>query len=145
MRRLKLRCRLALMQTTTQVDRRGKRPSRSRASWLEEVKNWRRSGQRAEAYARAHGLHPSTLAFWASQLRHELEPKTARKLAGASPAFVPVRVTRRTKRPKVADQPSIEGEFEVALTNGRRVRLAGSFATESLIRLLAAVEGGAPC
>lgn len=133
------------MQTTSQVDRRGRRPSRSRAAWLQEVKNWRRSGQRAEAYARAHGLHPSTLAFWASQLRHELEPKTAQKSAGASRAFVPVRVTRRTKRPEVTDQPPIGGEFEVALTNGRRVRFAGTFAPESLMRLLAAVEGGSPC
>lgn len=133
------------MQTTTQVDRRGKRPARSRAAWLEEVKKWRKSGQRAEAYAGAHGLHPGTLAYWASRLRDDLGPKTAPKLVGASPAFVSVRVASRTQRRKETEQPSIEGEFEVALTNGRRVRLAGSFGVESLVRLLAVVEGGATC
>ena len=133
------------MQTRTQVDRRGKRPARSRAAWLEEVKKWRKSGQRAEAYARSHGLHPGTLAFWASRLRHDLDPKTTQKLVGAQPAFVPVHVASQTKRRKATDQPSIEGEFEVVLTNGRRVRLAGSFAATSLARLLAAVEGGAAC
>ena len=133
------------MQTTTQVDRRGKRPARSRAAWLDEVRQWRKSGQRAEAYARAHGLHAGTLAFWASRLRHDLDSKTSSKLDRTSPVFVPVRVARRTKQHKLTDQPSIEGEFEVALTNGRRVRLVGAFAVESLVRLLAVVEGGAAC
>ena len=96
-------------------------------------------------YARARRLHPGTLAFWASRLRHEVGSKTAPKLLGASPTFVPVRVATRAKQRKLTDQPPIEGEFEVALTNGRRVRLAGAFAVESLVRLLAVVEGGATC
>jgi hypothetical protein len=133
------------MQTTTQVDRRGKRPARSRAAWLEEVKRWRSSGQRAETYARAHGLHPGTLAFWASRLRHEFEGKTAPRTSGMRPAFVPVRVASKPKGSKRTLESACCGEFEVVLTNGRRVRFSGAYPMGALGQVLAAVEGGAAC
>jgi len=133
------------MQTTTQVDRRGKRPARSRTTWLEEVKKWRSSGQRAEAYARAHGLHPGTLAFWASRLKHELDVKSGTTAGRVRPAFLPVRVTGRSRKTKVDSAQAIDGEFEVVLTNGRRIRLSGAYPTHALSRLLAVVEGGATC
>jgi hypothetical protein len=40
---------------------------------------------------------------------------------------------------------SVVGGFEVVLTNGRRVRVAGHFRPDSLAQLLAVVEGGAAC
>jgi hypothetical protein len=133
------------MQTTTQVDRRGKRPARSRAAWLDEVKRWRSSGQRAEAYARSHGLHPGTLAFWASRLRHEFDGKSTRRTSGERPAFLPVRVSSKTNARKCSLEQAGGGEFEVVLTNGRRVRFSGAYPMGALGQVLAAVEGGAAC
>jgi hypothetical protein len=45
----------------------------------------------------------------------------------------------------VFSEVSIEGGFEVVLTNGRRVRVAGNFRPQVLAQLIAVVEGGAVC
>lgn len=119
-------------QSTEQVKRRGRR---SRAQWLSEVQSWRRSGQSCAEYADARGLHESTLAGWASRLRHEVqsEPGTERD---SQPAFLAVRVKKGPARP-------VAGHFEVVLANGRCVRICGEFDADSVSRMLAAVEGGA--
>jgi hypothetical protein len=59
--------------------------------------------------------------------------------------FLPVRVVSQRSRSERFPEVSVKGEFEVLLTNGRRVRLAGSFEPRFLARLLAVVEGGHVC
>lgn len=133
------------MQTATQNERRGKRARRSRTDWLEEVKRWCQSGQPAKVYARAHGLHPVTFACRASQLRTEAEALLAPKAGRASSAFVPVRLSNRSNERSGSLEPVGGGDFEVVLTNGRRVRFSGAYPLGTLGRVLAAVEGGASC
>ena len=124
-----------------------RRPRRTRAEWLEAVNQWRSSGQSVHGYARAHDLHPSTFAVWASRFRNGVDGKPGReavKGTGAS-AFVPVRVSGTTRPCEVFSEMSIEGGFEVVLTNGRRVRVAGNFRPQVLAQLIAVVEGCAVC
>jgi len=136
--------RLWCMQTT-QTDRRSKRPARSRADWLEEVKRWRQSGQRAGAYARAHGIHPGKLACWGSLLRAEVAAALGPKAGRISATFVPVRITAKPKASKSSAEQAAGGEFEVVLTNGRRVRFTGAYSVSALGRVLDAVEGRSAC
>jgi hypothetical protein len=131
------------MQSSTIQTNQGKRPARSRAEWIEEVKRWRESGQKGEEYCRAHDLHAGTLSYWASRLKADLakaskSPKQARR-------FVPVRVSA-ARRPVARSNPQTAvGEFEVVLANGRQIRVAGAFVPETLARLIAVVEGAASC
>lgn len=133
------------MQTATQVERQGKRARRSRADWLEEVKRWRHSGQPAKVYARAHGLHPVTFSCWASQLRAEAEAASTPKAGRAPSVFVPVRLANRSHARGGSLEPAGGSDFEVVLTNGRRVRFSEAYPLHALGRVLAAVEGGSAC
>jgi transposase-like protein len=124
-----------------------RRPKRSPEEWLKVVNRWRSSGQSADAFARAHDLHPGTLAVWASRLKSGVDGQTSRKSSGSpsSSPFLPVRVSSKSAPRDVWTEMSVAGGFEVVLTNGRRVRVAGTFRPESLAQLLAVVEGGAAC
>jgi len=128
---------------TTTPSKRDKRPARSRAEWLKEVSAWRSSGQRACEYARAHGLHAGTLAYWASRLRDEVGTKRATR-RGKPSAFVQLRVRRRKDAPAVHAE-SAQDAFDVWLTNGRRIRVNASFDATVLSKLLAVIEAGASC
>jgi hypothetical protein len=127
----------------------GKRPRRSRGEWLAEVVRWRSSGQKADVYARAHGLHAGTLAFWASRLRGEMAT-VGRRSAGNRGQFLPVRVvpqddvTLRVDRSANRSKGSLAADVEVVLTNGRRVRMS-AVGEEALGLLLDAVEGRRSC
>jgi hypothetical protein len=112
---------------------------------MEEVKRWRTSGQPAQAYARARGLNAGTLMVWASRLRHELGAQTTAKTGKVSSLFLPVEVSSKSKKCKADSDQTIDGEFEVVLTNGRRIRFAGACPTHTLGRLLDLVERGASC
>lgn len=133
-------CRLSRMQETAKSSRSRKRPRRSRAEWLEEVRRWRESGQSAAEYAAEHGLHSGTLGGWASKVRDVVATRPGGGRPGKS-VFVPLRVAQA---PTVSAKTG-PGEIEVVLLNGRRVRLSGSFEGEVVARLLAIVEGGAAC
>jgi transposase len=124
-----------------------KRTRRTRAEWLESVNQWRGSGQSVNGYARTHDLQPSTFAVWASRFRSGVDGKGARKVAKDTSAsvFLPVRVSDTTASREVSPEIPIEGGFEVVLTNGRRVRVAGNFRPQVLAQLIAVVEGGAVC
>src|SRR5688572_24564219 len=113
-----------------------KRPRRSRAAWLEDVRRWRQSGQSAAEYARRRDLHAGTLMVWGSKLRSEVAGAS-----GGQPAqtgFLPVRVAEPARDTVVAG-----GQLEVVLRNGRRVLVSGEFGAERLARLLEIAEGGA--
>lgn len=122
------------MEITQSTKRVKKRQARSRAQWLSEVRQWRRSGQSGADYAKAHDLDQGTLAWWASRLRGEVAAEPARKRKSA-PAFLAVRVRETPTR-------LVEGSLEVVLANGRCVRINGDFNVERVSRLLAAAEGG---
>lgn len=128
------------MQETSKSSRSRKRPRRSRAEWLEEVRRWRESGQSAAEYAAEHGLHSGTLGGWASKVRGVV----AARPGGGRPrksVFVPLRVAQA---PTMSAETE-PGEIEVVLLNGRRVRLSGNFEGGAVARLLAILEGGAAC
>lgn len=113
----------------------GKRPRRSRAAWLEDVRRWRESGQSATDYAREHHLHARTLTVWGSKLRVEVPPGAVGRRSRSG--FLPVRVAAPTWAAATG------GQLEVLLRNGRRVVVSGEFGAERLARLLDIAEGGA--
>lgn len=131
------------MQTATGTTRHEKRASRTRADWVAEVKRWRASGQRREHYAQAHDLHPGTLSYWASRLRHESGGAKAGERKRVS-RFVPVRVVDGAE-PERVTAPKHDGKFEIVLNNGRAVRVMGPFQPDALLQLLAIVEGHGSC
>jgi len=100
-----------------------KRARRKRADWIPEVQRWRASGQDADAYAAAHGLHPRTLAWWARQLEGS---GAKRDLAKPTSKFLPARLTasRATSAVVAVRERS---EVEVVLCNGRRVLVGRDF------------------
>jgi transposase-like protein len=124
-----------------------RRPRRTRAQWLEAVNQWRASEQSVNDYTRTHDLHPGTFAVWASRFRNGADSKPAREITKGTSAttFLPVRVSGATRQCEVFSEMSIEGGFEVVLTIGRRVRVAGNFHPQVLAQLIAVVEGGAAC
>jgi DNA-binding transcriptional ArsR family regulator len=132
------------MQMTSTGARQNKRAARSRAEWLQEVTQWRSSGQRAGEYARAHGLHASTLTYWASRLRDEVGVKSTVRSRKTAKAFVSVRVSDKARKEMAPVGEGVDA-FEVWLTNGRRVRVSAGFDVNALSRLLAVAEGGAAC
>jgi hypothetical protein len=48
--------------------------SDTKITWQRRVASWRASGLTADEFAAAHGLTPSTLRWWASQLKRETAP-----------------------------------------------------------------------
>jgi hypothetical protein len=92
------------------------------------IDQWRASGLSVRAFCARHGLATASFYNWRRLLQ--------RRAAAQPPAFVPVQV--------VADAPSDRtGALEVALLNGRTVRVAPGFDAPTLRRLLAVLEGEA--
>lgn len=119
---------------------RKKRPSRTQAEWIEEVRRWRKSGLTATEYGAKHDVHPGTLMVWGSKLR-EVVPLAGRRRQRGAGMFLPVRATSG-ERPPVS---TAEAGVEVVLRNGRRVRVGGDFQAEVLARVLDVAEGGGRC
>ena len=122
-----------------------RRARRSKATWLDEVRKWKKSGLTAAAYSEQRGLHAGTLAGWASKVRDQLEtapPARGRSARHGQLQFVPVRVAEE-------DRASVEdtdrAELEIVLCNGRRVRVSAQFDGDALTRVLQIVEGGGRC
>jgi hypothetical protein len=136
------------MQKATGVGRRKTRPFRKREEWEAEVSKWRESGQALKEYAKAHDLHPRTLAWWVAFLKKGIRSRSATPTKSKEKRFVPVRVVGQdfAERPisKGATMTTFEA-FEVVLVNGRRVRVTGAYQLDALIRLLNVVEGHASC
>jgi hypothetical protein len=129
------------MSDTAAGDRVEKRARRKRADWIPEVQRWRASGQDAEAYGSAHGLHPRTLVWWARQLESN---RTKQGPAKPTSKFLPARLTATRGTSVVAATPERRA-VEVVLRNGRRVLVGRDFELETLARLLDAVEAGGSC
>lgn len=67
--------------------------SDTKITWRRRVASWRASGQTADEFAAAHGFAPSTLRWWASQLKRETATTTT------SPAAPLVRMARVIRAP----------------------------------------------
>lgn len=117
-----------------------KRPSRTRAEWIEEIRRWRKSGQTAAEYGAEHDVHPGTLVFWGSKLRDVVPIAVRRPQRRPVAKFVPVRVS--SAAPAAS---SASGDLEVILRNGRRVRVSDDFDPALLARVLETAEGGTIC
>jgi transposase len=130
------------MRNTRSGKQARKRARRSRAEWTVEVGRWRRSGQSAADYAKAHDLDKGTLGWWGTRLRADANAAAAPRPV-REPAFLAVRVSDAQAHETPA-RP-VDTELEVVLANGRRVRIAGDFDAERVGRLLAVAEGVARC
>jgi hypothetical protein len=97
--------------------------------WRRRIDQWRASGLSVRAFCARHGLATASFYHW----RRVLERRAA-----AAPAFVPVQV--------VADAVLAQASaLEVALVDGRVVRVAPGFDAATLRRLLAVLEGKGQC
>jgi len=98
---------------------------RTRAKWVERVREWRASGESAPEFAGRHGYAATTLLWWSSQLSR-----------GASPAFVQVvgKGASSSSRP-----PSSEVVVEVGSV---RVRVQEGFDGALLADVVRALAGG---
>jgi hypothetical protein len=97
--------------------------------WRETIGRQASSGLSISGYCRRHRLRGTAFYFWRRELARRGVSVTA------SPAFVPVRLT--------AESPGV-GCIEIILPGGRQVRLHGPVDRQSLVDVLAALEGS-PC
>lgn len=76
------------------------RPPDAHARWAVRIAAFEASGQTARAFARAHDLNPSTLAWWRWRLRREAE-----RARGAAPRCPAPDAIPRFAELVIADQP----------------------------------------
>ena len=107
--------------------------AKSRARDLTKEAAWRRrlarhasSGQSVRAWCRRHRVKEAAFHWW----RRELARRDAEAQA---PSFLPVHV---------ADDPARDGDgqIEIALADGRRVRVTGTVNREMLTQVLDVLE-----
>jgi hypothetical protein len=100
-----------------------KRPSATVQRWRRLIELQAQSGLSVRAFASERGVNANTLAWWKSRLG----------AVASTAAFFPV---------QVIEPPRGEvGVIEIALPNGRLLRVMGDVDVAALRRVLAAVEG----
>jgi hypothetical protein len=104
----------------------------NRAEWTQRIQRWQASGLTAREFAEREGLQAQSLTWW----KWKLGSAVADSAVSAPTTFLPVRVVESS----LARVPTGEA-FEVALPNGRVVRVPSSFDDATLERLLAIVAG----
>jgi len=107
-----------------------KRTKRSRAQWTALVAEWEAGSLTKQEFAKAKGIAPTTLSWWACRLRREAR--------AASPALVPVEVVRDD-----ATETTPPAPLRVELAGGRVIVVPAEFDAPTLRRLVAALEDGA--
>lgn len=105
----------------------------TRSEWIERVKRWDRSGLDAAEFAQREGVKPKRLSWWRWKLGcSEPSPRP-------EPRFLPVRVV-------ASSPPPAATPIEIALANGRVVRVRPGFDPIMLERVLAiATEAEVSC
>jgi len=106
----------------------------TRQEWAARIQQWRRSGQTARDFARAHGFNHNTLMHWSWRLGAQSQsdaPRRAprRRTRSSQPTFV-----------EILAQPVAEGCFELELAGGKRLRIPPRFEAKSLTLLLQVLE-----
>lgn len=100
----------------------------SREEWELRVKRWVRSGLTAEEFAAGEALSAQSLVWWRGKLRRD----GADQAEDVEPSFV---------RIDAPNEPAAGAELiEVALANGRVVRVPAAFDDDALARVLAVAE-----
>ena len=102
----------------------------SRAVWARRVARWTKSGLTSEEFASREGVKARTLSWWRWHLGREAAAPTS-AIARRVPAFVEI-------EPVVVE--AVSERIEVALINGRVVRVPMNFRDDALVRVLAAAE-----
>jgi transposase len=120
----------------------------TRAEWTEQVKRWKRSGLSAAEFGRREGLKAKQLHWWSWKLgTSDAAPQPA------EPRFLPVRVVSSSapapSSPAALVMTSPPGSaamaIEIALPNGRLVRVPPGFDPATLERVLAIAAEAAGC
>lgn len=101
----------------------------TRDEWARRVKRWEASGLDAAAFAAREGLVAKSLVWWRWKLR------STPAAAVAEPRFVPVRVVDAAACAPCP--PSTDVAIEIALPNGRVVRVTTGFDPSVLAQVLA--------
>src|SRR5689334_2935172 len=102
----------------------------TRMEWAERVERWERSGLSAEKFARREGYNPKQLYWWRWKLRADGPSQPSPSPTTEPPRFLSVHV--------VADaSPAVTEPIEIALPNGRVVRVRPGFDPATLERVLA--------
>jgi transposase len=120
----------------------------TRAEWTERVKRWKRSGVSAAEFARREGLKAKQLHWWS----WKLGAADTAPLPG-EPRFLPVRVVSSaapaTSTSAVLMTTSPSGPaataIEIALPNGRLVRVPPGFDPATLERVLVIAAEASGC
>ena len=108
----------------------------TRDVWAKRVERWRKSGLSTEDFSAREGLKSKQLVWW----RWKLGSSPAEPAAPGPPQFLPVRVVDAVACPSVAVVP-----VEIALPNGRIVRVTAGFDAATLERVLEIASEGDSC
>jgi hypothetical protein len=106
----------------------------SAARWAKRVERLERSGLSIRTFAAREGLKPGSLSFWKWKLAQE----GRNERTGATPV-APLQFVELTTREAPKPAPTCAG-FEVVLSSGRMVRVAGGFDAAELARLVGVLE-----
>ena len=108
----------------------------TRAEWTRRLSRWKKSGQTAEEFAAKEKLDVKLLKWW----RWKVGSSPTEVSETLPPRFLPVRVVDTVEPPTGAASP-----IEIALPNGRVVRVAPGFDSRTLLRVLSIVSEDGPC
>ena len=131
------------------------RVRRQAAEWAALIDQWRQSGLSLPAFCQRHGLSRGSMQNWVykPELKRAVEearreardaessPVARPRRSASAPAFLPVRVTEVTAMSPSPDRTGIE----ILLGTDRRVVVGMDFDSETLRRVVAALEGRACC
>jgi transposase len=108
----------------------------TRAEWTRRLSRWKKSGKSAEEFAAKEKLDVKLLKWW----RWKVGPPPAEPSTTLPPRFLPVHVVDTVEPPTGAPSP-----IEIALPNGRVVRVAPGFDSRTLARVLSITAEDGPC
>lgn len=108
----------------------------TRADWTKRLKRWEKSGQSAEEFATKEKLDVKLLKWWQWKMRSS----PAEVSITTPPRFLPVHVVHTVEPPASAASP-----IEIALPNGRIVRVAQGFDPLTLERVLSIASEDGSC
>ena len=112
-----------------------------REHWRALLEAQQRSGLSLAAFCRRRGVRTGTVSFWKWKLAREAEAGAGR---GATASFVPIQIAvpPRSREPGAPTATLAElGEVEIALGDGRLVRVRGRVDPAWLAAVLREVEG----
>ncbi|MCL4775776.1 MAG: hypothetical protein KJZ98_17710, partial [Burkholderiaceae bacterium] len=104
------------------------------SKWAERIREWKSSGKGAEEFASGRAYKPSTLKWWATELRRRADGRQRATKPRAAKAIRLARVVRRTRAPAA-------GQAMVVEVSGARISVARGFDAELLADVVRALGG----